>query len=147
MDGVISQYQNLLSGYTESVTYCTTSGTSNMTQVAQYTSGQITTHIFCTGDVTGTVGNDAEIDCNGEYIIAECQGFNGNNNTHTVCKYQKPSLNGNDINYDYSMNYFINANVGSTSNNLIEDANTINSYCPGTGQNPTPYKCEFNGTN
>ncbi|MBR6838899.1 MAG: hypothetical protein IKM94_05035 [Alphaproteobacteria bacterium] len=147
MDGMISQYQNLLSGYTESVTYCTTSGTSNMTQVAQYTSGQITTHIFCTGGVTGTVGNDAEIDCNGEYIIAECQGFNGNNNTHTVCKYQKPSLNGNDINYDYSMNYFINANVGSANNNLIEDANTINSYCPGTGQNSTPYKCEFNGTN
>jgi len=120
---------------------CTPSPTTTtMTLVAKYN----TTYVFCNGNITGTSGANTEIDCDGKFVIWEkigdryyykdiTAGTQNNDNTYTVAE-------------NYSVNYFINANVGSTSNNLIEDANTINSYCPGTSQNPTPYKCEFNGT-
>ena len=132
MNNMISQYTDHISDDTYTGAYCTKTGTSNMTQVAQYTTNNTTnntttTRIFCTGDVTGTVGDEAQVNCNGDYIIVECNGT-------TTCTYKKPIPTNNDFdyNYNYSMNYFINANGAKVSDpNNGRDSITVNTLACG----------------
>ncbi len=137
MNNMISQYTDHISDDTYTDAYCTKTGTSNMTQVAQYTTNNTTTtRIFCTGDVTGTVGDEAQVNCNGDYIIVECNGT-------TTCTYKKPTPTNNGFDYDYSMNYFINANgatVSGTDITTITDSADLNAYCP-TNDNTQPNQC------
>lgn len=146
MDNMVSQYTDHISGNTQTDAYCTTSNTTNMTQVAQYTNNGITTHIFCTGNVTGTVGNNAQqVNCDGEYIIVSCNG--------TTCTYHTPTPENNTVGYisNYSINYFINANGATVSDGVtiaITAGTDLDAYCSTSENDPTTqpnlYKCLTN---
>lgn len=124
---------------------CTTNqNISSMTLVAKYaTSTTNPTYVFCSGTVTGTINsttNNAEVSCNGEYILVECNG----NTANASCWYkQHDGSNQTTPSYQYNINYFLNINIPSDT-----DTTGLTNYCT-AALNPrtSSTKCTMNGDN
>ncbi len=116
---------------------CTPSQNSSLSLIAKYrtpnefgTDHHGYTYIFCDGSLTtgGSVGTDAQIVCNGNYISLTCAPT-----SITRCFYSvltpdgTPDNNGiYATNIDYDMNYFYNMTVPQ---NKIGNDPDLNKYC------------------
>lgn len=102
--------------------------TTQMTLVAKYDNN----YVFCTGSIVGgTVGDNASINCNGEYVIVD--NINGKYYYNSVSANTDSSYNSN-----YTVNYLINVNG-------IINSSPNPAYCP--NNEPAPIQCTYSSRN
>ena len=131
IDGLLSTSINSSTINTQSKICTPSSGISSMKLIAKYraTTDGPTTYIFCTGGITGDVGDNAQITCNGQYIMLEVKGNNASYQRYKTATCANENCTHANTTFNYGVNYFITADKSDTANYCPTQDNIQNNVC------------------